>query len=139
VALQRGESKRNTIRRVPDEVRLPPHPASVGRARRFVAEQLAAMGISDESGDAELVTSELVTNAVIHARTDITVRVVADDDNEVRVEIVDGSELMPGPRIATAASRNGRGLTLVDHFAPAWGVERTVAGKVVWFTVRQED
>jgi anti-sigma regulatory factor (Ser/Thr protein kinase) len=122
-----------TIRAV-DEVELPPHPASVGRARRFVAEQLAAIGISDESGDAELVTSELVTNAVIHARTHITVRVVPDADG-ARVEVVDGSEQMPGPRLATVASRNGRGLTLVDHFAPSWGVERTTAGKVVWFLV----
>jgi anti-sigma regulatory factor (Ser/Thr protein kinase) len=123
---------------VPDEVRLPPHPASVGRARRFVAEQLAARGLTDPMGDVELVTSELVTNAVIHARTDITVAVLADPAG-ARVTVADGSQVMPGPRLATAASRNGRGLTLVDHFAPAWGAERTANGKVVWFLVRREE
>jgi anti-sigma regulatory factor (Ser/Thr protein kinase) len=129
---------RRTIVRVPDEVRLPPHPASVGRARRFVAEQLATLGLDDPLGDAELVTSELVTNAVIHARTDITVAVLTDPEG-ARVTVADGSQVMPGPRLATAASRDGRGLTLVDHFAPAWGVERTATGKVVWFLVRREE
>jgi anti-sigma regulatory factor (Ser/Thr protein kinase) len=109
----------------------------VGRARRFVAEQLAAIGIVDPTGDAELITSELVTNAVIHARTPITVRIVPNDEG-ARVEVVDGSELMPGPRTATVASRGGRGLTLVDHLARAWGVNRTTAGKTVWFVVRPE-
>jgi anti-sigma regulatory factor (Ser/Thr protein kinase) len=122
---------------VPHEVTLPPHPASVGRARRFVAEELAAIGILDPAGDAELVTSELVTNAVVHARTPITVRVIPDDEG-ARVEVADGSEVMPGPRTVSVASRGGRGLTLVDHLARAWGVNRTTAGKTVWFLVRPE-
>jgi anti-sigma regulatory factor (Ser/Thr protein kinase) len=122
---------------VPDEVRLPPHPASVGRARRFVAEQLAEIGVPDPGTAAELVVSELVTNAMIHARTYITVRVLPAAES-ARVEVVDGSTAMPGLRVASPLSDSGRGLMLVEHFARAWGIDRTEAGKVVWFVVQQE-
>jgi anti-sigma regulatory factor (Ser/Thr protein kinase) len=119
---------------VPTEVTLPPHPASVGRARRFLVECLRSAGINDVD-DPQLVVSELVTNAVIHARTEIVVRVVPGDDGGVRVEVLDGSSEVPGPRLASAGANDGRGLTLVDHFTPKWGVDRIPTGKVVWFVV----
>jgi anti-sigma regulatory factor (Ser/Thr protein kinase) len=119
---------------VPDEVSLPPHPSSVGQARRFVRDQLAALGVQDPGGSAELVVSELVTNAVIHAGTSVAV-LVARDGAGARVEVSDGSAVMPGLRVVTAGSSSGRGLTLVEHFARRWGAERTPAGKVVWFVV----
>lgn len=81
--------------------------------------------------------SELVTNAVVHAGTNITLRVVPDDVG-ARVEVADGSTVMPGLRLATSRSHSGRGLLLVDHFSREWGVERTTSGKTVWFVVRQE-
>jgi anti-sigma regulatory factor (Ser/Thr protein kinase) len=123
---------------VPDEVSLPPHPASVGRARRFVREQLGALDVQDPGGNAELLVSELVTNAVKHAGTYLTVRVVRDGDG-ARVEVLDGSTMMPGLRVVTVGSSSGRGLTLVEHFARDWGAERTPAGKVVWFVVGSDD
>jgi anti-sigma regulatory factor (Ser/Thr protein kinase) len=123
-----------TIRPVPNQVTLPPHPASVGRARKFLLECLHSAGIH-EVDDPQLVVSELVTNAVIHARTEIVVRVLPGDDGGVRVEVIDGSTAMPGPRLATTASHDGRGLTLVDHFTPKWGVDRIPSGKAVWFLV----
>jgi anti-sigma regulatory factor (Ser/Thr protein kinase) len=119
---------------VPVEVRLPPHPASVGRARRFVHDELAALGVPDPGASAELVVSELVTNAVVHAGTDITLR-VRPDDGGARVEVVDGSTVMPGLRIADSRSHSGRGLVLVEHFAREWGVERLAGGKIVWFVI----
>jgi len=122
---------------VPDEVKLPPHPTSVGSARRFVVERLAALGVPDPGSGAELVVSELVTNAVVHAGTEITLR-VRPDPHGARVEVVDGSTTVPGLRVANSRSHSGRGLMLVEHFAREWGVERTPAGKVVWFVVRQE-
>jgi anti-sigma regulatory factor (Ser/Thr protein kinase) len=123
---------------VPDEVSLPPHPASVGRARRFVREQLGTIDVHDPGGNAELLVSELVTNAVKHAGTYITVRVVRDGDG-ARVEVLDGSTMMPGLRVVTVGSSSGRGLTLVEHFAREWGAERTPGGKVVWFVVGADD
>jgi anti-sigma regulatory factor (Ser/Thr protein kinase) len=119
---------------VPDEVSLPPHPASVGRARRFVRERLEELGVRDPGSDAELVVSELVTNAVMHAGTNITVRVVPAGRG-ARVEVADGSTELPGLRVVTAGSSSGRGLTLVEHFSQHWGADRTAAGKVVWFVV----
>jgi anti-sigma regulatory factor (Ser/Thr protein kinase) len=120
---------------VTDEVRLPPHPASVGRSRRFVREQLIALRLSAIADDAELVVSELVTNALIHTGTPITVR-VGRSGHGARIEVADGSQVMPGLRSVSLMSTSGRGLTLVDHFAAAWGAESTSAGKVVWFFMR---
>jgi anti-sigma regulatory factor (Ser/Thr protein kinase) len=118
-------------------VSLPPHPTSVGQARRFVRDQLVALGIADPHGNAELVVSELVTNAVMHAGTTVTVR-VARQGSGARVEVADGSDRLPGLRVVTTRSGSGRGLTLVEHFAHEWGAERTPTGKVVWFIVERE-
>lgn len=121
-----------------DEVVLPPLPASVKQARQFVSSALDDLGIAGAADDAALVVSELVTNAVMHAGTDITVRVLVHGD-DARIEIGDGSQEMPGLRIPNAGARTGRGLLLVEHFTRRWGVERTSSGKIVWFDVLQED
>jgi anti-sigma regulatory factor (Ser/Thr protein kinase) len=106
-------------------------------ARQFVSSALGELGISNAADDAALVVSELVTNAVVHAGTDITVRVVSHGDN-ARIEIADQSTEMPGLRIPNAGARTGRGLLLVEHFTQRWGVERTSSGKTVWFDILQE-
>ena len=126
------------VRDAAAELTLPALPVSVGRARRFVTGQLADLGIDDRSGDPQLVTSELVTNAVVHAQTDITVR-VALVEGKARVEVVDGSPAMPEARVPDEASPAGRGLYLVDQICPEWGVEPTESGKIVWFVVRTAD
>jgi anti-sigma regulatory factor (Ser/Thr protein kinase) len=120
---------------VPDELRLPPHPASVGRARRYVVERLSELGVPDPESSAALIVSELVTNAVIHAGTEFTVRVVRAGAG-VRVEVGDASPVLPGLRLADARSRTGRGLYLVEHFAQEWGVDPGTNGKVVWFVLQ---
>jgi anti-sigma regulatory factor (Ser/Thr protein kinase) len=122
---------------VAHELVLPPHPASVGTARRYVAQQLVSLGVADPDAGAELVVSELVTNAVMHARTDIVLRVVSTEDG-TRIDVADESAAVPGLRLARADASRGHGLTLVEHFAHRWGVERTPTGKIVWFLVRQE-
>jgi len=119
---------------VRDEVRLPPHPASVGRARRFVVDRLAELGVADPAANAELIVSELVTNAVMHAGTTIIVRVTPAGTG-ARVEVVDGSQVLPGLRVVSVGSGSGRGMSLVAHFASQWGAERTAVGKVVWFVI----
>ena len=63
-----------------DSVRLPPAGASVGEARRFVTALLAERGLEHLQDDATLAVSELVTNAVLHARTTIEVRVDVGSD-----------------------------------------------------------
>ena len=121
--------------RVEIDRRFRAEPASAGHARQFVGSVLESHGV--DSTDAQLLTSELATNAVVHGRTDFTVR-VALWDNRVRVEVRDANHRLPPagrdlPRDATS----GRGLPLVDGIAPAWGVESIADGKSVWFELSQ--
>jgi anti-sigma regulatory factor (Ser/Thr protein kinase) len=89
--------------------------------------------------DAELLTSELVTNAVRYGhceRTDIVA--VADVGLTVAVsDAVPTPELTPGE--PSAADVGGWGLYLVEELAQAWGVQPTDSGKVVWFHIRADD
>ena len=85
---------------------------------------------------AELLVSELVTNAVVHAGTpvDIVVSVVADAT--LQVEVSDGSGGLPTNRPGTQLSSRGRGLPLLDALSDCWGVRSTNGGKTVWFQLR---
>ncbi|MBW3669735.1 MAG: ATP-binding protein [Actinobacteria bacterium] len=113
--------------KLPDDVR------SAGAARRFVTSVLHSWRMSElTGGDAELLTSEVCSNAVRHAESDFTV-VVRYDGFRVRVEVGDGSRALPQPRESTVDDESGRGLFLVEQLASAWGVSRTVEGKRVWF------
>jgi anti-sigma regulatory factor (Ser/Thr protein kinase) len=109
----------------------PPELSSARRARSFVA-QLLGDGPLDTFG-AQVVTSELVTNAVVHCGTDVAVTVWTTEDRSVLIEVADGScrgGLEARPQAPDAVS--GRGLYLVDRLCERWGVERTDNGKVVW-------
>ena len=116
-------------------LQLPARPTSPGEARRFVGEVLRGHGLdTDEVVEAALLlTSELVTNAVLHAAGTINVDVDLDL-TAVRVEVADGSADQPTPRDATPEETSGRGLHLVEAMARSWGVEQQREdGKVVWF------
>jgi anti-sigma regulatory factor (Ser/Thr protein kinase) len=107
-----------------------PTPESVRSARSFVREVLHAWRI--DGGMATLLTSEVVTNAVLHAGTDVTVDVARDDDC-VRIEVFDGSPRMPMPVLVSRDATSGRGLSIVDALSNSWGMESRPGGKVVWF------
>jgi anti-sigma regulatory factor (Ser/Thr protein kinase) len=115
---------------------LPPQPTSPGEARRFVGEVLRDHGV--DTGEvveaALLLTSELVTNAVLHAEGTINVDVDLDL-TAVRVEVADASLDPPTPRAGGGPEdTSGRGLLLVEAMARSWGVDRQADdGKVVWF------
>jgi anti-sigma regulatory factor (Ser/Thr protein kinase) len=79
--------------------------------------------------------SEVVTNAVVHARAPVSVRVATVADGRVRVEVGDGSPALPHRRHFGPESAAGRGLFLLDRFTEAWGVSPANDGKVVWFEV----
>lgn len=104
-----------------------PHPSAATEARRFVARM--ALGL--DSGDLELATSELVTNAIRHARTIFTVR-VGDVDDVVRLEVWDQSPVFP----PSSVSEESPGLRIVDAIAERWGAESTEDGKTVWAEFR---
>lgn len=112
------------------EQQFDPSPDNVREARRFVA-----LHVPDERvSDAEIVVSELVTNAIEHAATPVTVR-VTHNAAAVRVEVCDSSGILPAVRDLLGDSDRGRGLHLVERLSDAWGVESSDSGKIVWFEV----
>lgn len=118
--------------------RLPRSPRSAGRARALLRKQLFMWEVRDEVAEtAELLLSELVTNAIRHARTpagrDIGVR-LARYDGMLRVEVADANNHRPEPRSADADEEGGRGLVLVAALAERWGhcPRRHGIGKSVW-------
>jgi anti-sigma regulatory factor (Ser/Thr protein kinase) len=109
---------------------LPAEPMSASLARRVVAAVMPAEG--ETTAIALLLTSEVVTNAVLHARTpaELTVHCEA---GVLRVAVADGSRLLPVVKSYDRTAVTGRGLQLVAELADRWGVEFTDNGKVVWF------
>jgi anti-sigma regulatory factor (Ser/Thr protein kinase) len=120
------------------EAQLPAELGSVVAARRLVDSAVASWGISDSvAEDAALAVSELVTNAVLHTGTVLSVRIRRLDPG-VRLEVEDGSAQLPvvttdRPEdwLGTPAM-TGRGLALLVATADRWGADPRPAGKVVW-------
>ena len=111
---------------------LPPVPASAARARQFVDDTLRGWGCDAFVDVARLLVGEFATNAVLHARTDMTLT-VAVTRGGVRVEVHDGSTALPVQRNYEDEAMTGRGLGLLDQMADRWGVEPSGDGKAVWF------
>lgn len=112
-------------------------PASVttpAAARAVVREAVERGRAGVRIEDVALVVSELVTNAVIHGRGDITLDVVVGPD-AVHVSVEDAGPEPPTPRAAEPADESGRGLLLVSRIASQWGVRPVDTGKVVWADV----
>jgi anti-sigma regulatory factor (Ser/Thr protein kinase) len=117
--------------------RLPPHPTSAGEARQFTREVLDQWSVPDLIDDAVLVVSELVANAVVHARSACELR-ISVDPLALRVEVVDESGGMPDPLPPSSTRNSGRGLHLIDALAAAWGVQPEAdGGKIVWAELRR--
>lgn len=118
---------------------LPPDLDSAWRARRFVQGALNDGGVTgDTAWMVTLVAHELVTNAVLHARTDLLVQLGIGADT-VRVEVHDDNPRCPVPTTPPRFATSGRGLALVTSLAKAWGVDADDGGKVVWATLRRRD
>jgi anti-sigma regulatory factor (Ser/Thr protein kinase) len=113
---------------------LPPHPTSVGEARRIVRRLLTTAGQVDLVDSAELLVSEIVTNAVLHAGTSVDLRCMLVD-HSLLVEVDDGGGQLPSYRGYDSTVCSGRGLVLLEQVAERWGVIPTFGGKTVWFLV----
>jgi anti-sigma regulatory factor (Ser/Thr protein kinase) len=120
----------------PASMTIPPLAREVGKVRRFVRDHLSdRAGVDRDTVDmAELLVGELVTNAVVHSRTDVSVR-VHQYNVRLRIEVYDENPRMPQPCLTPLEATSGRGLGLVDAFSSAWGVQRLADGKVVWFEI----
>jgi len=114
--------------------KLDPTPVSAKDARRFVTMTLRRWGWRGDLDVAQLLTSELVTNAVLHARTTVEL-FVAVSGNRLRVRVTDRGAGSPEVLDAPSTAESGRGLMLVDALASRWGVDRDQQCKAVWFEV----
>ncbi|MFF5754260.1 SpoIIE family protein phosphatase [Streptomyces longwoodensis] len=118
-------------------------PAEVSRVRSRVAAQLRRWGLADLEFTAELVVSELVTNAIRYGRPPIHLRLVLPDPEppdgpgatsgrSLLCEVRDASSTAPHQRRARSYDEGGRGLHLVAQLAERWGTRQTRVGKTVW-------
>ncbi|SDY61033.1 Serine phosphatase RsbU, regulator of sigma subunit [Asanoa ishikariensis] len=128
-------------------VRLPADRRTPAAARALVRAVLAEAGLDDLSNEALLLTTELTTNGVVHAGTDLDIEVSADGVG-LTVTVTDFAggpieTVLARPRADASdiseISERGRGLLLVDHFASRWGTIHEGARKGVWFRLDRSD
>jgi anti-sigma regulatory factor (Ser/Thr protein kinase) len=110
-------------------VSLPCQPATPAAARHFVRGVISDDPLFEKL---ELLVSEVVTNAVLHAQSAVEISVGAAN-GRIRVEVADTSPVTPERRPSGATG--GYGLYLLDTMAAAWGVEQHGHGKTVWFEI----
>jgi anti-sigma regulatory factor (Ser/Thr protein kinase) len=118
---------------------LAPGPQGAAEARRWVADACLQIGRADLRENAELAMSEVVTNAILHGKDPVTVRLRGTRDHP-RVEVRDASpdplalaDDDPTQEFMDELPTFGRGLAIVASFCEAWGAERDGDGKLVWF------
>jgi len=110
---------------------------SVSQARRLA--RITLQGSSVDVDTVLLLVSEVVTNAVLHARSAVRLT-IEDREGVVRIEVHDRSPIPPRMHRLRLASATGRGLRLLEQLSLSWGVEPgTGTGKIVWFEVGAAD
>ncbi|HEV3380273.1 MAG TPA: ATP-binding protein [Trebonia sp.] len=117
-------------------LRLPATPIAAAQARKEVSQAIAAWGIDIDREAAILLTSELVTNAVMHDGSGTILLTISCCHCQLRVDVHDTSRTLPVPaQRVLPDSETGRGLMLVDSIADQWGYYRTPEGKAVFFAL----
>jgi CheY-like chemotaxis protein len=117
---------------------LPNALTSPRQARRFVHNTLEEWDQHHLLDDAILLTSELVTNAVLHAESELELRVRLRSTG-LRIEVVDQSPRALVRRHQSAEATSGRGLAMVNTLAVLWGSDPVGRGKSVWFELASRE
>lgn len=94
-------------------------------------------GLGALSDVAQLLTSEVVTNSLLHARSPIQLT-VEQTKSGVRVAVTDASIVTPAIRMRSQSATTGRGLLLLSRLADEWDTELSDGGKTVWFTLSSD-
>jgi anti-sigma regulatory factor (Ser/Thr protein kinase) len=105
--------------------RLNPDPALVGLAREQARKALPGWGLGEHADLAELVVSEMVSNAIVHGDGQIDVR-LSYSCGDLRAEVHDAGSGRPARRLTTPDDERGRGLELIDGLIALHGGERGV-------------
>ncbi len=114
---------------------LAPDPAAVRQARAFVQTCCRSAGIHDDAREtAVLLTSETVTNAFTHGRSEARLSVTIGLER-ICVEVGDDNSRHPRRAAQDPDALDGRGLTILDMLAAGWGVRDDAYGKIVWFEI----
>ena len=114
-----------------------PDTTQIGTARRFVQETLGTWGLSPQTAELQVATSELVTNAIVHGEggVDVTILRLAD---RLRLEVIDEG-FGPGPiqiRDPSTTGQGGWGLRLIEGMSDGWGADRRPGHTLVWMERR---
>ncbi|MFI2761805.1 SpoIIE family protein phosphatase [Streptomyces echinatus] len=113
---------------------------AVKTARQFITDSLHTWGLDDLIDSTRLVTSEIVTNALIHADSDVDLRLREYPDH-LRLEVRDTDPTPPIPTAITLTTEtsqhteHGRGLHIVDALSTGWGNSPTGRGKTIWVDI----
>jgi hypothetical protein len=112
-------------------ISLAPELDSVTTGRHFVRDLLLGWDLGAAVEDASLAVTELIANAVKHARSAVRVRVAVDDD--ILVSVCDAAPALRPARPPGPLAESGRGLQIVAAVSRAWGIEPAASGKCLWF------
>jgi len=122
-----------------ETLELPGQVESVPAGRHFLQYTLAQWGLAGLGDDVALAASELIANAVLHARSSFRLELVCNEQLVVSVRDNTPGALPPAPSadvlLAGSDAEGGRGLALVAALSSAWGVRQTPPGKTVWFSM----
>jgi len=130
----RGRDEGGELREVHQ---LPPRAQAVAEARELTRAALLSWRLEHLGDLATLLVSELVTNALTHARSEMTLELTRRPDL-LRVSVTDASPDSPRRRQAGLAAEGGRGLHVVAELASGWGIEQLPSGKRVWAEIAIE-
>ncbi len=110
---------------------LAPDPSAAAIARQVVDDACRAWRLDHVRDAASLVITELVSNVVRHAGTEMEISLTASP-GALRLAVRDGSPLLPSPPVGSPLAESGRGLAVIRALAVAWGATPSGDGKVVW-------
>jgi anti-sigma regulatory factor (Ser/Thr protein kinase) len=118
---------------------LPAESTAPGLARRWSRATLGGWGLSDDQIEvAVLCLNELVTNALLHARSSSRLELDLDDARLLVLVSDDGQATSLSAQLSQTDAVRGRGLALVEQLSDAWGTERDSKGMTVWFELARE-
>ncbi len=116
-------------------VRLAREPAAAGEARRQIRAAICAWKVPVDPDIAILLTSDLVTNAIMRGDGETFTLTISCSCDRLRIDVWDTSRYLPTTVDEPAVMETGYGLVLVASLSTGWGSFRTPAGKVVYFTL----